>query len=158
MSSGTSDLYLIDPSSTGVTSLTRDRAFESQAGLVARRKANRLRRELRTEPGCLCDEHGCDRTQEPHGKPGRRPPSGVWSPDGTKIAFVSDRSGNDDVHLMEVDGSGLTNLTNHPSARTTRRLGSDVKIAFRSFRAGNGDVYVMNGWERSDAADRQPGV
>ena len=31
----------------------------------------------------------------------------AWSPTPVRvIAFVSDRSGNDDVYLMEVDGSG----------------------------------------------------
>lgn len=37
----------------------------------------------------------------------------VWSPDGDSIAFVSGRSGNLDIWLMEVDGSSLKNLTSH---------------------------------------------
>src|SRR5215216_6432114 len=36
-----------------------------------------------------------------------------WSPDGTKIAFTSaSLSGNNDVFVMNADGSGRTNLTN----------------------------------------------
>jgi TolB protein len=34
-----------------------------------------------------------------------------WSPDGTKIAFVSLRDGNSDIFVMNADGSGQTNLT-----------------------------------------------
>src|SRR6266566_317035 len=37
-----------------------------------------------------------------------------WSPDGTKIAFLSDRSGNNDIWVMNADGSGLTQLTTDP--------------------------------------------
>lgn len=35
----------------------------------------------------------------------------VWSPDGTRIAFVSKRSGNSDLWVMGADGSNPTNLT-----------------------------------------------
>lgn len=35
----------------------------------------------------------------------------LWSPDGTRIAFVSDRSGNTDIWVMQPDGSELANLT-----------------------------------------------
>jgi TolB protein len=35
----------------------------------------------------------------------------VWSPDGSRIAFVSDRGGTSDVWVMNPDGSGQTRLT-----------------------------------------------
>ena len=35
----------------------------------------------------------------------------AWSPDGTKIAFVTDRDGNQEIYAMNRDGSGATNLT-----------------------------------------------
>jgi len=34
-----------------------------------------------------------------------------WSPDGTKITFLSDRDGNDEIYTMNPDGSGQTRLT-----------------------------------------------
>ena len=34
-----------------------------------------------------------------------------WSPDGTRIAFTSDRDGNYDVYVMGADGSGQTRVT-----------------------------------------------
>jgi len=39
----------------------------------------------------------------------------VWSPDGQKIAFASDRHGNFDVYVMNLDGSDLKRLTYHSS-------------------------------------------
>ncbi|AHG93104.1 WD40-like beta Propeller containing protein (plasmid) [Gemmatirosa kalamazoonensis] len=37
--------------------------------------------------------------------------SPTWSPDGTRIAFVSSRDGHDHLYVMNADGSGLTQLT-----------------------------------------------
>jgi Tol biopolymer transport system component len=39
----------------------------------------------------------------------------AWSPDGTKIAFVSERDGNPELYLMNADGSNQTRLTNTPT-------------------------------------------
>ncbi len=35
----------------------------------------------------------------------------AWSPDGRKIAFMSNRDGTDDIFVVNTDGSGLRNLT-----------------------------------------------
>jgi TolB protein len=35
----------------------------------------------------------------------------VWSPDGRKIGFVSNRGGNRDIYVVNADGTGLRNLT-----------------------------------------------
>ncbi|MCL6266936.1 hypothetical protein [Flagellimonas myxillae] len=36
----------------------------------------------------------------------------IWSPDGRKIFFGSDRSGNSDIYEMDADGKNVKNLTN----------------------------------------------
>ena len=37
-----------------------------------------------------------------------------WSPDGKKIAFMSERDGNDEIYVMNADGSQQRNLTRTP--------------------------------------------
>ena len=39
----------------------------------------------------------------------------AWSPDGSKIAFESDRGANDEIYVMNADGTGETNVTNNPA-------------------------------------------
>jgi TolB protein len=41
--------------------------------------------------------------------------SPTWSPDGTKIAFSSNRDGDYDIYVINQDGSDLRNLTSDPS-------------------------------------------
>ncbi|HLB48005.1 MAG TPA: hypothetical protein VJL59_13450, partial [Anaerolineales bacterium] len=38
-----------------------------------------------------------------------------WSPDGSLIAFQTDRDGNWEIYRMTADGSDLANLSNDPA-------------------------------------------
>jgi prepilin-type N-terminal cleavage/methylation domain-containing protein len=68
-----------------------------------------------------------------------------WSPDGSRIAFTSDRDGNREVYVMNADGTALTNLTNNPGDDYSPTWSPDgSRIAFYSERDGNSEVYVMN--------------
>lgn len=40
--------------------------------------------------------------------------SPAWSPDGTKLVFETDRDGDDEVYVMNADGSSPTNLSHDP--------------------------------------------
>ena len=64
---------------------------------------------------------------------------------GQKILFESDREGNREIYIMNLDGSGLTNLTQHPADDWEHRWspGGD-KISFLSDRDGDDYLYVMN--------------
>ena len=70
----------------------------------------------------------------------------AWSPDGTRIAFESQRGGNTDIYVMNADGTGETRLTDH--SRTDRRPAwspDGTKIAFTSDRDGrNWEIHVMD--------------
>lgn len=69
----------------------------------------------------------------------------TWSPDGQRIAFESDRSGNWEIWAVNVDGSGLQPLTDHPSQDRFPAWSPDgTAIAFTSDRGGNMDVWRMN--------------
>jgi WD40-like Beta Propeller Repeat len=69
----------------------------------------------------------------------------AWSPDGSKLAFTSDRNGNSDVYVMAADGGNQTRLTNNPASDSFPAWSPDGStIAFTSYRDGNGNVYVMD--------------
>ena len=67
----------------------------------------------------------------------------AWSPDGTKIAFTSDRDGNYEIYSMNADGTGQTRLTNNAAPTSTppgRPTGS--KIAFDPTARRQLEIYV----------------
>ena len=69
----------------------------------------------------------------------------MWSPDGTKIAFSSDRDGNRDIYVMNSDGSNQTNLTGNSANDDAPAWSPDgTKIAFSNDCSGHGEIYVMN--------------
>ena len=71
--------------------------------------------------------------------------SPVWSPDGRKIAFVSDRDGNREIYVMNADGSDQLNLTRDAADDWTPCWSPDgQRIAFASFRDNNWELYVMS--------------
>lgn len=58
-----------------------------------------------------------------------------WSPDGERIAFVSNRSGNFELFTMNADGSDLRQLTDTPEDETTPEWSPDgTKIVFISVK------------------------
>ena len=83
----------------------------------------------------------------------------TWSPDGKRIAFQSDRDGNLDIWVINVDGSGLTNLTKSPREDEHPAWSPDgTKIAFTSRREGNRDIWVMNAnGSNPENLTREPG-
>ena len=62
-----------------------------------------------------------------------------------RIAFVSNRDGNDEIYTMNSDGTNVVRITNNP-ARDTRPIWSPDgnSIAFVSERSGNRDIWIMN--------------
>lgn len=69
----------------------------------------------------------------------------VFSPDGSKIIFVSDRDGNAEIYSMNIDGGDQINLTSNPAHDDNPDISPDgSKIVFRTRRNGNNDIYSMN--------------
>src|SRR2546430_113950 len=69
-----------------------------------------------------------------------------WSPDGTKIAFATNRDGNDEIYVMNADGTNAVNVTKSAFADDGPAWSPDgTKIAFYSDRDGSDvAIYVMN--------------
>jgi TolB protein len=69
----------------------------------------------------------------------------AWSPDGTRIAYVSESAGNAEIYVMNADGSNPVNITNNPARDRHPAWSPDgTRIAFDTDRDHNGEVYVMN--------------
>lgn len=70
---------------------------------------------------------------------------GKWSPDGTQIIFVSERTGNSDLWLYTLSDSSLEQLTDHPTLDHQPSWSSDgSKIIFTSWRAGTMDLWELD--------------
>src|SRR5262249_46194546 len=68
-----------------------------------------------------------------------------FSRDGTRIAFESDRDGNEEIYVMNADGTGQTRLTNNFVEDSDPSFSPDgARIAFESGRDGNLEGCVMN--------------
>ena len=69
-----------------------------------------------------------------------------WSPDGKRIAFMSDRKGDGkrQIYVMDTNGGNQRRLTNNRHDDHSPSWSPDGKrIAFTSTRAGNSEIYVM---------------
>ncbi len=71
-----------------------------------------------------------------------------WSPDSSKIAFMSGRDGNFEIYTMNADGSAQTRITNNPAADGFPAWSPDgTKLAFVRGDLRNPstfEIYVMN--------------
>jgi TolB protein len=80
-----------------------------------------------------------------NGSPSRQNYLPAWSPDGSKMAFTSNRDGNAEIYVMNRDGSNVRRMTNNPAideAPTWSPSGS--QIAWVSDRTGQPKIYTMN--------------
>lgn len=78
--------------------------------------------------------------------------SPVWSSDGDRIAFVSDRDGDWEIYVMNADGRDGRRLTRSPGADRAPAWSPDGRhIAFESDRGGDFDIYVIG----SDGSDER---
>ena len=72
----------------------------------------------------------------------------VWSPDGKRIAFSSDKKGdlqNFGIYVMDADGGNEQGLTDHLVSDGAPSWSPDSRrIAFVSNRDGNSEIYVMD--------------
>jgi Tol biopolymer transport system component len=147
---GPPDIYVIKPDGSGLTNLTHNPATDDnfrwspdgqhmafgsdrdgnkeiylldvQAALQGKADANPIR---------LTDNPAVDI------------PTG-WSPDCTRLLFLSERDGNPDAYVMAADGSGQTRLTTDPALDFFPAWSPAGQwIAFVSTRDGNLEVYVM---------------
>ncbi len=76
------------------------------------------------------------------------------------FGFVSTRENNEDIYLQNMDGTGLTRLTEHVANDNHITFSPDgSQIAFASKRDGNYEVYLMNldGSEKTNLTNNSAG-
>jgi TolB protein len=63
----------------------------------------------------------------------------------TRIAFVSKRTGSEEIWVMDYDGFNQRPITSYKSLSTTPRWSPDnTRIAFTSYASGNPQIYVFS--------------
>ena len=78
-------------------------------------------------------------------RPGTQAFAAVVSPDGKKIAYSSNRAGNFDIWVANIDGTDAHNLTGTPAQDTAPCWSpSGLEIAFTSGRSGSAQLWVMD--------------
>jgi hypothetical protein len=68
----------------------------------------------------------------------------AWSADGTKIAFTTNRDGNNEIYVMNANGNTQTRMTNNAASDSMPAWSPDgSRIVFISNRDGNNEIYTM---------------
>ena len=68
----------------------------------------------------------------------------AWSPDGSRIAFQSNRDGDDDIFVINVNGTELKQLTDDPEKDALPAWTPDgARIGFTSDRTGDFEIYTV---------------
>jgi len=73
-----------------------------------------------------------------------------WSPDGNKIAFVSDRDGDSEIYVMNTDGTKVSQLTDNRYPWDMAWLSGSKQIGF--IAGTRGPIFLMN----ADGTDAHP--
>src|SRR5918994_286236 len=137
---GNSEIYTMSPAGTGVARLTNSAAADSRPSLSP--DGNLIAWESAGQVWLMASDGSNKQALTFVGTNG----APAFSPDGTKIAFQSDRGEGFDIWVMNANGTGdATNLTDAPGADVNPAWSPDgTKLAFDSDRSGNRDVFTMN--------------
>jgi TolB protein len=69
----------------------------------------------------------------------------AFSPDGTRVAFMTNRDGNMEIYVVNRDGSGLRRVTSSPGNDSTPTWSpAGNQIAFTSDRSGKPQIYIAD--------------
>jgi TolB protein len=81
----------------------------------------------------------------PHAVTGIENAFPAWTPDGSKLIFQSNRSGEWHLYVMNPDGTGLSDVTpNLKDCRNPSFSPDGKRIVFYSAMSGNDEIYTMN--------------
>jgi len=68
----------------------------------------------------------------------------AYSPDGSRIAFASNRDGNFEIYLVDADGGGLVRVTETPANETEPAWTPDgTRLVYQSDSSGAPQIWIM---------------
>jgi Tol biopolymer transport system component len=141
---GDFDLYLIDQDGGNLVNLTDNDILDSTASFAPDGSSLAVDSDGGSDVLQIStlEVETAERVQLTFGPPNGKP---VWSPDGSSIAFLTLRDGNQEIYVMAVDGSSQTNLTHTPDSEVLPAWSPDGdRLAYSAERDGNWDIFVMN--------------
>ena len=103
-----SDIYLLDVTTGGVTNLTNSPEIEDEPAYSPSGKQIAFTRAGIDGGIFVMNDDGTQLTRVTTSSTDHGP---RWSPDGKRLAFSSERSGTEDIYVVNVDGTGMSNIT-----------------------------------------------
>ena len=89
----------------------------------------------------------------------------VWSPDGKRIAFASDRNGNFDVFIMNKEGGAPTQLTTHSANEYPDTFSDNEHVLYTAsglpgqyYRRTTDFIFVIGDGKYSAQQRRKPAI
>ena len=77
----------------------------------------------------------------------------------SKIAFISNGSGNKEIYTCDFDGQNLERLTYHDSISLSPAWSSDGQyIAYTSYKSGKPDIFILNLATKQESAIARKGI
>jgi len=149
---GNFDIWIVNVDGSGLTRLTQSPADDrypswSPDGLRIAYTSNRSGNEdvwvvnVGQALAGAADENAVNLTRSPE-----RDRYPMWSPDGSRLTFNTNRDGDYEVYIMNADGSGQQNISRSPhSTEGLADWSPDGRLlVLYSDRPGNKDIFVVD--------------
>jgi Tol biopolymer transport system component len=155
---GWSDIYIVELEDGALTRLTHDPYDErdpdwSPAGSVLAFSSDRRTTDLEYDDSTAfdygpynlytvdVDTHAVAQLTDHDAKD----EYAAWSPDGSQLLFVSERSGVGNMYLLDAEGGELTPVTDSlTGAQQIDWSGNGSKVVFSAFQEGGYDLFLLD--------------